>query len=54
MVILTWMLPGDPPVLPLIAASTKAQPGENPDAVDLKLTAEQMERLDAAGPAAAG
>ncbi len=53
-VILAWMLQGDPPVLPLIAASTKAQLGENLDALDLKLTAEQMARLDAAGPAAAG
>ena len=49
-VILAWMLQGDPPVLPLIAASTAEQMQENLDVLDLSLSPEQMQRLDAAGP----
>jgi len=49
-VILAWMLQGDPPVLPLIAASTSEQMGENLDALQVTLTPEQMERLNNAGP----
>ena len=49
-VILAWMLQGDPPVLPLIAASTAEQMQENLDVLDLTLNPEQMQRLDAAGP----
>ena len=49
-VILAWMLQGDPPVLPLIAASSKEQMQENIAALEINLTAEQMDRLNAAGP----
>ena len=49
-VVLAWMLGSDPSVLPLIAASTKEQLDENLAALEIKLTAEQMERLNAAGP----
>jgi len=50
-VILAWMLASDPPVLPLIAASTREQLAENIAALQVTLTAEQMARLDSAGPA---
>ncbi|MFN2151233.1 MAG: aldo/keto reductase [Anaerolineales bacterium] len=49
-VILAWMLQSDPPVLPLIAASTTEQLQENLDALNVSLTPAQMERLDSAGP----
>jgi aryl-alcohol dehydrogenase-like predicted oxidoreductase len=49
-VILAWMLQSDPPVLPLIAASTSEQMSENLDALEVVLTPDQMERLDSAGP----
>jgi aryl-alcohol dehydrogenase-like predicted oxidoreductase len=49
-VVLAWMLQGDPPVLPLIAASTAEQMEENLDALNVTLTPEQMERLNSAGP----
>lgn len=39
------MLHSDPPVLPLIAASTDEQMQENLTALDVKLSADQMERL---------
>lgn len=48
-VILAWMLQGDPPVLPLIAASTSEQMAENLAALDVSLTDNQVARLDAAG-----
>jgi aryl-alcohol dehydrogenase-like predicted oxidoreductase len=48
-VILAWMLQSDPPVLPLIAASTTEQMQENLDALNVSLTTAQMERLDTAG-----
>ena len=48
-VILAWMMQSDPPVLPLIAASTTQQLNENIDALDVSLSAGQMERLDLAG-----
>ncbi|MFN2160959.1 MAG: aldo/keto reductase [Candidatus Promineifilaceae bacterium] len=48
-VILAWMLQSDPPVLPLIAASTSEQLQENIDALAITLSGEQMERLTAAG-----
>ena len=48
-VILAWMLQSDPPVLPLIAASTTEQMQENLDALNVSLTPAQMERLDTAG-----
>ncbi len=44
-VVLAWMLHSDPPVLPLIAASTLAQLDENLGALDITLTADQMARL---------
>ena len=47
---LAWMLQSDPPVLPLIAASTREQMQENLDAIEVKLTPDQMLRLDSAGP----
>ncbi|MBI5670968.1 MAG: aldo/keto reductase [Chloroflexi bacterium] len=50
-IILAWMLHGDPPVIPLIAASTKAQMQENLGALDVHLNAEQMQRLNVAGTA---
>ncbi len=46
-VVLAWMLHSN--VLPLIAASTREQMQENLDALDVKLTAEQLKRLDEAG-----
>jgi len=49
-VILAWMLQSDPPVLPLIAASTREQMQENIDALEIEFTPEQMIRLDSAGP----
>ncbi|MBX3066412.1 MAG: aldo/keto reductase [Anaerolineae bacterium] len=49
-VILAWMLNSKPPVLPLIAASDLDQLNENIAALDVKLTADQMDRLDKAGP----
>ena len=48
-VILAWMMQSDPPVLPLIAASSGQQMQENIDALKLTLSAGQMERLNAAG-----
>jgi aryl-alcohol dehydrogenase-like predicted oxidoreductase len=48
-VILAWMMQSDPPVIPLIAASTRDQMAENLGALDVVLTAEQMARLNAAG-----
>ncbi len=48
-VILAWMMHGQPSVLPLIAASTGRQLGENLDALELNLTPEQMTRLRDAG-----
>ncbi|MEO8612350.1 MAG: aldo/keto reductase [Chloroflexota bacterium] len=46
-VILAWMLQRD--VLPLIAASDESQLAENLNALDIKLSNEQMERLNTAG-----
>jgi aryl-alcohol dehydrogenase-like predicted oxidoreductase len=43
------MLQSDPPVLPLIAASTAGQLKENIDALNITLSAEQMKRLNTAG-----
>jgi aryl-alcohol dehydrogenase-like predicted oxidoreductase len=53
-VILAWMRQSDPPVLPIIAGSRTEQLAENIAALDLKLTDDQMRRLDTAGNAAAG
>jgi aryl-alcohol dehydrogenase-like predicted oxidoreductase len=46
-VILKWML--NRSVIPLIAASSEAQLAENIGALDVNLSAEQMERLNTAG-----
>ena len=48
-VILAWLMQSDPPVLPLIAASTAEQLQENIDALNITLSPGQMERLNAAG-----
>ncbi len=47
-VVLAWQLGGEPPVIPLVGASSVAQLDENLAAVDLELTEEQRARLDAA------
>ncbi|MGW2259527.1 aldo/keto reductase [Streptomyces sp. NPDC001780] len=47
-VVLAWQLGGPLPVIPLAGASSVAQLEENLAAVDLELTAEQRDRLDAA------
>ena len=48
-IILAWMLHGNPLVLPLIAASTEAQLKENLQALEISLTADEMQYLDQAG-----
>lgn len=47
-VVLAWLRQSDPPVLPLIAASTPQQMAENIAALEVTLSREQMERLDRA------
>lgn len=47
-IVLAWMMQSDPPVLPLIAASTHDQLAENLGALELTLSAEQMARLNMA------
>ncbi|MET8768674.1 aldo/keto reductase [Streptomyces sp. NPDC004658] len=47
-VVLAWQLGGEPPVIPLVGASSVAQLDESLAAVDLELTGEQRARLDAA------
>lgn len=47
-VVLAWQLGGEPPVVPLVGASSVAQLDESLAAVDLELTGEQRARLDAA------
>jgi aryl-alcohol dehydrogenase-like predicted oxidoreductase len=49
-VILAWMLQSEPPVVPLIAASTQEQMQENLKALETNLSPEQMDRLNNAGP----
>lgn len=48
-VVLSWLIGGDIPVIPLVGASSVAQLDESLAAVDLELTADQRARLDAAG-----
>lgn len=48
-VVLAWLMQSNPPVLPLIAASSEAQLAENLGALDVTLSAEQMDRLTKAG-----
>ncbi|MEU2062598.1 aldo/keto reductase [Streptomyces sp. NPDC013455] len=47
-VVLSWMIGGDLPVIPLVGASSVAQLDESLEAVDLELTADQRALLDAA------
>lgn len=48
-VIIAWMRQSDPPVLPIIAGSTAEQVAENLDALQIILSADQMEYLTVAG-----
>ncbi len=48
-VVLAWMMHSDPPVIPLIAASEPRHLAENIGALDVRLSAGQMERLNHAG-----
>jgi aryl-alcohol dehydrogenase-like predicted oxidoreductase len=47
-VIYAWMLSGTPPVIPIVGVTRMSQLDEAMDAVDLKLTATQLEKLEAA------
>src|ERR1700761_6861982 len=47
-VVLAWLIGGDLPVVPLVGASSVAQLDESLAAVDLELSPEQRQRLDAA------
>ena len=46
-VVLAWLLRGTPPVIPLIGASSEEQLAENLGALEVELSAQQLERLDA-------
>jgi aryl-alcohol dehydrogenase-like predicted oxidoreductase len=48
-VVLSWLMGGDLPIIPLVGASSVAQLDETLAAVDLELTSEQREQLNAAG-----
>jgi aryl-alcohol dehydrogenase-like predicted oxidoreductase len=48
-VVLAWMLQSSTPIIPLIAASDEPRLRENIGALEVRLTAEQMTRLDHAG-----
>ncbi|TDQ53373.1 aldo/keto reductase [Actinorugispora endophytica] len=48
-VVLSWLMGGETPIIPLVGVSAVAQVDEALAAVDLDLTAEQRELLDAAG-----
>jgi aryl-alcohol dehydrogenase-like predicted oxidoreductase len=47
-VVLAWMVQSDPPVIPLVGASTVAQMEENLRALEIALSPEQMARLNQA------
>ncbi|WP_103530399.1 aldo/keto reductase [Streptomyces sp. SM11] len=47
-VVLAWLMAGDPPVVPIVGASSVAQLDEILGAVDLELPGELKDRLDAA------
>ena len=47
-VVYAWMMQSDPPVIPLMAASTDEQMAENLGALEITLSADQMDRLDKA------
>jgi aryl-alcohol dehydrogenase-like predicted oxidoreductase len=48
-VVLAWLMRGEPPMIPVVGASTVAQLEELLGAVDLRLDGEVRKRLDAAG-----
>jgi aryl-alcohol dehydrogenase-like predicted oxidoreductase len=48
-VILAWLTQQEPPIIPVMAASSDEQMTENLAALDLRLSAEEMERLTTAG-----
>ena len=48
-VVLAWLMGGDPPIIPVVGASSVAQLDEILGAVDLRLDDDARERLDAAG-----
>ncbi|WP_432890281.1 aldo/keto reductase [Kribbella sp. CA-245084] len=48
-VVLSWLMGGDIPIIPLVGASSVAQLDETLAAADLELTPEQRDRLNAAG-----
>ncbi|MEZ4699097.1 MAG: aldo/keto reductase, partial [Rhodothermales bacterium] len=48
-VIIAWMRQSEPSILPIIAGSKPAQVKENLDALNVRLTEDQMERLTTAG-----
>jgi aryl-alcohol dehydrogenase-like predicted oxidoreductase len=48
-VVLSWLMGGAVPIIPLVGASSVAQIDETLASVDLELTAEQRQRLDDAG-----
>ena len=48
-VVFAWMMQGDPPIIPLTAASTSEQLDENLRSLDVKLSQEQIDRLTTAG-----
>ncbi|MEV4261238.1 aldo/keto reductase [Kribbella sp. NPDC049584] len=48
-VVLSWLMGGDIPIIPLVGASSVAQLDETLAAADLELTPEQRNHLDAAG-----
>ncbi len=50
--ILAWMMQGKPVVIPIFAASNRAQIKENLGALDISLSEEQLSRLDNAGASA--
>ena len=45
-VVYAWMVQSDPPVIPLVAASTVEQMRENVGALEIELSADQMARLN--------
>jgi aryl-alcohol dehydrogenase-like predicted oxidoreductase len=47
-VVLAWMVQSDPPVIPLVAASTVGQMEENLRALEIEFSPEQMTRLNEA------
>jgi aryl-alcohol dehydrogenase-like predicted oxidoreductase len=48
-VVYAWMLQGNPSIIPLTAVSTVEQLNENLKSLEVRLSADQIERLDAAG-----